>query len=78
MGMLGKSIGIQKVQDSGDGERFQIRFEDPANAHKAGYMFSTSPLLTEEELKDALTNVGATAADLTRILAEARENFKPA
>jgi hypothetical protein len=41
-------------------------------------MWSTSPLLTEEELNDALTNVGATPADLARILAEARANFKPA
>jgi hypothetical protein len=71
-------MGIETVQDAGDGERFQIRFEDPANAHKAGYVWSTSPLLTEEELKDALTNVGATPADLARILAEARANFKPA
>ena len=75
MGMLGGQLGIEKVKDDDDGERFQIRYEDPANAQRAGYMFSTSGLLTEEELKVALTMVGATAADLVRILAESRATY---
>jgi hypothetical protein len=75
MGVLGGRLGIQKVKDGEEGERFQIRFEDPANADRAGYIFSTSSLLSEEELRDALTRVSATPADLTRILAEARANY---
>lgn len=53
--MLGGQLGIEKVKDDDDGERFQLRYEDPATAQSAGYMFSTSGLLTEEELKVALT-----------------------
>ena len=77
MGRLGGQLAILKVKDGEEGERFQIRFEDPAKALKPGYMWSDSGVMTEDELRDALTTVGATLADLARILAEARANYKP-
>ena len=31
MGMLGGGLGIEKVKDDEEGERFQIRYEDPVS-----------------------------------------------
>lgn len=75
MGYLGKAWAINKVIVN-DGEHFIIRYEDPNSAHKAGYMFSDSGPLTEQQLREKLAEAGGTGADIERVLREARENFQ--
>jgi hypothetical protein len=77
MGYLNGRIAILKLKDA-DGdepEMFELRYEDPEKADKPGYMFGNK-YLNEEQLREALTSVGATEADLTRIITECRTNFK--
>lgn len=78
MGMLGKSIAIEKVQHDENGERFVVRYEDAEKASRPGYTWTQSDPLTEDQLRERLTDADATPADLQRILAETRLNFKKA
>lgn len=74
MGYLGKAWAIIKVVVN-DEERFIIRYEDPDSSHKAGYMFSDSGPLTEEQLRERLAEAGGTVTEIERVIREARETY---
>jgi hypothetical protein len=84
MGMLGNTVAvrIEKRGDDGpDGDRFSFLYEDPAKAHRAGYTMSSKHGLTETQVREILSALGATEAEMVRILSEARgasESRRPA
>jgi hypothetical protein len=68
-------IAVAKAGDDDGVEQFIVLYVDPQQADRAGHIWSTLEPMTDEELREFLTERGWTDATIQTAVASARAQF---